>query len=342
MALGKRHSDFALVGPGIWSESAAAMSAESILTTVRQYLGVDPTVRVTIEPIKRGASGRTIVRVKTEGRDPFIGIHWTDERPDNDFYPSVSEFLSKAGIKVPEIHHCDRRWRVALVEDLGDTDLLSMKDEPFEAREKFYRSAFQQLDKLFFTRVPKDMEFSPAFDGELYRWEQEYFFEHLVEGLLEMDASELRDSSEFKDLADRLGKSAKNLVHRDFQAQNLLLKGRHAYWIDFQGMRRGRQEYDLASLIFDPYMDHPAEDREKLLDLWEDVSEERPLPKMLHECATQRLMQALGAYGNIIRNQDDDWYRRHVPVAAKLLGEVTAGTEFEPLLEPVLAKALEV
>ncbi|MEM9235595.1 MAG: hypothetical protein AAGB14_02375 [Verrucomicrobiota bacterium] len=107
-------------------------------------------------------------------------------------------------------------------------------------------------------------------------------------------------------------------------------------------MRRGRQEYDLASIIFDPYMDHSAEEREQLLDLWEDVSEERPLPKMLHECAAQRLMQALGAYGNIIRNQDDEWYRQHVPVAAKLLGEVTAGTAFESLLAPVLEKAAEI
>lgn len=315
------------------------MSAETILTTTRQYLDADPTVRITIEPIKRGASGRTIVRVKTDGRDPFIGIHWTDDRPDNDFYPPVSEFLQKAKIHVPEIYHFDRRWRVALVEDLGDADLLSMKDEPFEKREPFYRSALQQLDKLFYTRVAKDVEFNPAFDEEMYRWEQEYFFDHLVDGLLEMDSLELRQSSEFTELAKRLGSGARHLVHRDFQSQNFLLKDKKAYWIDFQGMRRGRQEYDLASLVFDPYMDHSEEEREKLLDLWEEISEERPLPQIFHECATQRLMQALGAYGKIITKQGDDWYRQHVPVAAKMLGVVTEGSEFESLLAPVIAKA---
>lgn len=298
-------------------------------------------MRITIEPIKRGASGRTIVRVKTDGRDPFIGIHWTDDRPDNDFYPPVSEFLTKAKISVPEIYHFDKRWRVALVEDLGDTDLLSMKDEPFEKREPYYRSVLQQLDKLFYTRVAKDLEFSPPFDEEMYLWEQEYFCDHLVDGLLEMDSSELRQSSEFAGLAKRLGSSARHMVHRDFQSQNFLLSGKKAYWIDFQGMRRGRQEYDLASLVFDPYMDHSEEEREKLLDLWEDISEERPLPQMFHECATQRLMQALGAFGKIITKQGDDWYRPHVPVAAKMLGVVTKGTEFEALLEPVLKRAAE-
>ena len=316
------------------------MSAETILTTVRQYLEVDPMVRITIEPIKRGASGRTIVRVKTDSRDPFIGINWTDDRPDNDFYPQVSDFLSKAGINVPEIYHRDMRWRVALVEDLGDKDLLSMKDEPFEKREPFYRSALQQLDKLFYTRAAKDVGFSPQFDEEMYRWEQEYFFDHLVDGLLEMDSSELRSSEEFAGLAKRLGSGARHLVHRDFQSQNFMIQGKKLYWIDFQGMRRGRQEYDLASLIFDPYMDHSDEEREKLLDLWEEISEERPVPQIFHECATQRLMQALGAYGKIITKQGDDWYRQHVPVAAKMLDVVTKGTEFEALLKPVIERAL--
>jgi hypothetical protein len=41
------------------------MPTEAILSTARQFLGVDPTVPITLEPIKRGASGRTIVRVKT-------------------------------------------------------------------------------------------------------------------------------------------------------------------------------------------------------------------------------------------------------------------------------------
>ena len=102
-------------------------------------------------------------------------------------------------------------------------------------------------------------------------------------------------------------------------------------------MRRGRQEYDLASLIFDPYMNHSAAEREALLALWEDVTEERPETTLFHQCAAQRLMQALGAYGNILKNRGDEWYRPHVATAAKLLGEVTAGTPIESPLAPVLA-----
>ena len=69
----------------------------------------------------------------------------------------------------------------------------------------------------------------------------------------------------------------------------------------------------------------------------EDVADERPEPTLFHQCAAQRLMQALGAYGNILSNRGDEWYRPHIPTAARLLGGVTAGTPLESPLAPILA-----
>ncbi len=312
------------------------MPTEAILSTVRQFLGVDPTVRITLEPIKRGASGRTILRVKTPGHEPFIGVHWNEEREDNSQFIPVAQFLKQAKLRVPSIIHERARYRVALVEDLGDVDLLSLKDRPFSERLPLYRSAFEQVDKLFYAKPAKDFQLMPPFDAALYRWEQEYFFEHMVEDFLGLDGGELRKNEEFIALSQRLGTVARHLVHRDFQSQNLMIKDDQVWLIDFQGLRRGRQEYDLASLIFDPYLDHSADEREKLLKLWEDIADERPLETLFHECAAQRLMQALGAYGNIVKNRGDEWYRPHIATAARLLGEVTAGTSLEAPLVPVL------
>lgn len=313
------------------------MPTEAILSTARQFLGVDPTVPITLEPIKRGASGRTIVRVKSPVHEPFIGIHWTEEREDNEQFIPIGQFLRQAKLRVPEIIHERARYRVALVEDLGDTDLLSLKDRPFEERLPLYKSAFEQIDRLFYAKAPKEMHLMPPFDAALYRWEQEYFFEYLVEEFLGMDAGPLRENPVFQEMAEKLGTVARHLVHRDFQSQNLMVRDGKVWLIDFQGLRRGRQEYDLASLIFDPYMDHSAEEREKLLELWEDITDERPEATLFRQCAAQRLMQALGAYGNILKNRGDEWYRPHIATAARLLGEVTAGTPLESPLAPVLA-----
>ena len=312
------------------------MPTEAILSTARQFLGVDPTVPIILEPIKRGASGRTIVRVKTPVREPFIGIHWNEDREDNSQFIPVAHFLKQAKLRVPAIIHERARHRVVLVEDLGDVDLLSLKDRPFAERLPFYRSAFEQVDRLFYAKPAKDFHLMPPFDAALYRWEQQYFFEYLVEDFLGLDADGLRGNPVFTDLAERLGTVARHLVHRDFQSQNLLIKDGQVWLIDFQGLRRGRQEYDLASLIFDPYLDHSAAEREALLVLWEEVADERPLEALFHECAAQRLMQALGAYGNIVKNRGDTWYRPHITTAGRLLGEVTAGTPLAAPLAPIL------
>lgn len=312
------------------------MPTEAILSTARQFLEVDPTVSITLEPIKKGASGRTIVRVKSPLREPFIGIHWTDEREDNDFFLPVAKLLRSLKFRVPEILFEKPRYRVALVEDLGNADLLSLKDRPFEERLPWYRSAMEQVDRLFYAKIPKDFPLMPPFDARMYRWEQEYFFEHVVEDFLSRDASHLRADPVLARMAEMLGTAAKHVVHRDFQSQNLMLYREQAWMIDFQGMRRGRQEYDLASLIHDPYLNHTGEERDALLDLWEEISEERPEPGLYRQCAAQRLLQAMGAYGNILKRTGDAWYRPHLSTAARQLEEVIRGSELEASLAPVL------
>ena len=268
------------------------MPADTLLTAVRAHLDLDPTHQVLMEPIQKGASGRTIIRITADGHPSFIGVHYTLERSDDANFLPVADFLTAAGLNIPKVLYDNVRRQVALVEDLGDDDLLSLKDSPYEEREPYYRSAFEQLDSLLYTRPPKDFELQPIFDEPLYKWEQDYFLEHYVEGHLGKDAGELRDDPGLALLRKRLGATAPHMVHRDFQSQNLLLKDNKAYLIDFQGLRMGRQEYDLASLLYDPYMNHSKEDRDKMIELWEEVTEEAPIEPLLKDCATQRLMQA--------------------------------------------------
>ncbi len=305
------------------------MPADTLLTAVRAHLDLPPTHKVLMEPIVKGASGRTIIRIQPEDHGTFIGVHYTLERADNANFLPVAQFLTSAGLNIPEVLYDNTRRQVALVQDLGDTDLLSMKDQPYAEREPYYRSLFEQLDQLLYTRPPKDFDLQPIFDEPLYHWEQEYFIEHFVETHLGKDPQPLRDDPALAALRKRLGATAPHMVHRDFQSQNVLIYEDNPYLIDFQGLRMGRQEYDLASLLYDPYMNHSAEDREKLLDLWEDVCEERPIEPLLKDCATQRLMQALGAYANLVHNEGNEWYAEQIPTATAFLKEVIADTPLE-------------
>lgn len=308
------------------------MPADTLLTAVRAHLNLAPTHKVLMEPIQKGASGRTIIRIKPEDHGSFIGVHYTLERSDNANFLPVGQFLDSAGLNVPQVLYDNIGRHVAIVEDLGDTDLTSLKDEPYEVREPYYRSAFEQLDKLLYVRPPKDFDLQPKFDAEMYQWEQDYFIEHFVETHLGKDGAALREDPILASLRTRLGATSPHMVHRDYQSQNLLLKDGECYVIDFQGMRMGRQEYDLASLLYDPYMNHTAEERVKMLKLWEEVTEEMPIEPILKDCAAQRLMQALGAFANLGHNQDNEWYLEQIPSAVAALKEVIADTPLEDTL----------
>ena len=310
------------------------MPADTLLTAVRAHLDLDPTHTVLMEPIVKGASGRTIIRIKPEGHENFIGVHYTLERSDNANFLPVAQFLTSAGLNIPEVLYDNIRRNVALVEDLGELSLLDLKDEPFAVREPYYRQVFEQLDTLLYTRPPKDFDLQPPFTESLYRWEQEYFFEHFIGTHLGKDPAPLFEDPAFQALATRLGATQPHMVHRDLQSQNILLAREKAFLIDFQGLRLGRQEYDLASLIYDAYMQHSAEDREKLMQLWEEVCEETPVPQIFNDCAAQRLMQALGCFANLHHNHQNDWYAQHIPTALDFLKEVISDTPLEDSLLP--------
>ena len=312
------------------------MATDLLLTAIRNHLDLPPTHRVTLQPLKKGGSGRDIVRLSPEGLKTYIGLHYTNERADNEkFYP-VAQHLKKCGINVPEVIYHNLPKQLIILEDLGKIDLYTLKDKPFKERLPYYRLALEQLDKLFYIRKPKDFELEPKFDAALYRWEQDYFTDHFVEGYWGKGGAPIRGSQVLYDLAENLGASARHLVHRDFQSENVIFSDNKAYLIDFQGLRLGRQEYDLASLLWDPYMDHSDEEREELLDIWEDISEERPIESILRDCAIQRLMQAIGAYANLILNQRKNSYKQHLPVAAKELKALTQDTPYQEVLHPYL------
>jgi aminoglycoside/choline kinase family phosphotransferase len=89
------------------------------------------------------------------------------------------------------------------------------------------------------------------------------------------------------------------LVHRDFQSTNVLWKGDRLFFIDFQGMRLGPAVYDLASLLYDPYVKLTDKERSLLAAYYAKLRGRDDIAEKLPYAAVQRLAQALGAYGRL-------------------------------------------
>lgn len=312
------------------------MPVETLENAYRRKYNIEPILKVHIDPIKKGASGRTIVRLHAEGGASIIGIHYTDDRSDNALHKPISDFLESAGVRVPKIVHGDLEAGVLLVEDVGRKDLLSLKGTPWEEREPYYRETFRQLAQICRAEPEEGITMMPPFTKETYEWEQGYFAEHFIGTHLGKDASEFLKNPLMLSLAEELGMEQPDLVHRDFQSQNLMLQGKDVIIIDFQGARKGYVEYDLASFIYDPYMSHPREERDQLRHLWSEVSGRALNAQLIRRCAIQRLMQALGAYGNIVHNQKNDWYAPHIEPAVEMLLSLSEDNEYEDVFHPLL------
>ena len=143
-------------------------------------------------------------------------------------------------------------------------------------------------------------------------------------------------------MADWLAGLPRGPVHRDCQSQNIMLHAGKAWLIDFQGMRYGRQEYDLASLLYDPYMELSEAERHELLQLWEQMNGTPINPAIYAACAMQRLMQALGAFANIGYNQQRDWYLRLIPAGVAALRHAATHTPEHSPAAPVAACLLQL
>jgi hypothetical protein len=119
-------------------------------------------------------------------------------------------------------------------------------------------------------------------------------------------------------------------VHRDFQSQNIIIRNSQAHLIDFQGMRPGLAEYDLASLLYDPYVDLPESEHAELTahyrgrQLENGIATNGDFDLKLRLCAMQRLMQALGAYGFLGLVKGHKHFLKHVAVAMQSLQRTVA------------------
>ena len=293
--------------------------------------------KVRITPIEKGGSDRKFYRVRWSPDQTIILVKYNLEREENRHYVEIAEFLAAHKIAAPKIYFHDPAEGLIWIEDLGNTDLWSHRDESWMVRRALYESALAEIVKLHCLpenateTVRKNL---PAeFDAALYRWEQNYFFENCLGrffGVAPEELSELAALDSLGQIADELAERPRVLVHRDFQSQNIIVRNGHAHLIDFQGMRPGLAEYDLASLLFDPYVTFSKAECEELLADYESKRAAAGAPvaadsrSVFRRCGIQRLMQALGAYGFLGLVKGNKTFLDYIPAALESLRGLVA------------------
>ena len=317
--------------------TSISSSRDLLLRQTRIHFPRLVDAKVEITPIEKGGSDRRFYRVRSTPEQSLILVKYNLEREENRHSVQVAEFLVENGIRSPRVYFHDAQEGLIWIEDLGETDLWTYRDENWIARRALYDSALEQVAKLHsLSDAAADKirhDFPPPFDAALYAWEQQYFFDNCLGrhfGIDESERAELAALPALQEIPGRLAELPRVLVHRDFQSQNIIIRKSAAYLIDFQGMRPGLAEYDLASLLYDPYVTLSVKERDQLFADYCAAREALGNPvthqcrELLQLCALQRLMQALGAYGFLGLVKGNTAFLAHIPAALASLREIVA------------------
>jgi len=332
--------------------TSKSSKTELLLRKTRIHFPRLDETTVEITPIEKGGSDRKFYRVRCSPEQTIILVKYGFEREENRHYVRIAEFLAEHKIRAPRIYFHDAAEGLIWIEDLGKADLWSYREESWLVRRAFYESALNEIVKLHCLPAEAcraiEENLPVAFDAALYHWEQNYFCKNCLGGLFGVDGeklSELAALPALHEMAERLGNRPRVMVHRDFQSQNIIMRNAQAHLIDFQGMRPGLAEYDLASLLFDPYVAFSHSEREELLTMYEEMREAALLPvssqfrEIFRSCGMQRLMQALGFYGFAATVKGNKTFLGYVPAAMTslrlLVGEVNDFGKLRSVLDSV-------
>jgi NDP-sugar pyrophosphorylase family protein/aminoglycoside phosphotransferase (APT) family kinase protein len=303
--------------------------------------------------LAKGGSDRTFRRIRFRDASSVIFMHYNTKREENRYYADIAGFLQDIGVAVPRILAHDAARCFILMEDLGNTDLWSLRQAPWEKRSRHYRLVLGMIHNLHSfpmdAPVLRTLPLMPGFGPELYRWERNYFRENLVEGAcgISLGTAEAEAlEAELSALALRVQQAGAGLIHRDFQSQNILICGDHPVLVDFQGLRTGSFFYDLGSLLYDPYVSFGDAGRLELLRYYYELGRRdrgwETFQQAFHEASVQRLMQALGAYGFLGLRHNRSDFLAHIPAGLAHLAEAAARCGGLRQIEKLTARCREV
>jgi NDP-sugar pyrophosphorylase family protein/aminoglycoside/choline kinase family phosphotransferase len=316
--------------------------------------------------LKGDGSARRIVRAVRGAESRILVLPATEEQGAAAIYPRrdgsavpdeaasfayLAPYLENLDVPVPRVYLLDPETRVLLLEDLGDIDLFGQvaawRREP-EAGDRLwnaYREAIEILLRMQASpREPLDPSrtHNPPYDEAfIRRFEAGYFLREMVHGQchVEQGDADALEAELGRIAREALSAAPRVFMHRDFQSRNLMRPTRGLVVIDFQGARPGPPEYDLAALLLDPYVDLPAELRDRLVELYlagatRAGSERHAARRRYRASGINRMLQVLGAFAYLGGRLGKPGFLEHAPVALARVREL-AGTDFPHLTEVI-------
>jgi len=252
-----------------------------------------------------------------------------DGQQEVDAFIDIGTHLAARGVAVPRICLHDRFSGLVFLEDLGDAHLqdVAARQKSPEQLVRLYREVIDQWGHM---AVAGEQGFSTRWTWQTPRYDRElilerecrYFVDAFLAGYLGRSETFADLATEFTTLADRtIDHGTIGFLHRDLQSRNIMVKEGQIYFIDFQGGRLGPLQYDLASLLIDPYVQLPPELQKELMAYaLRKLQEIKDIDAAEFQrgydcCALTRNLQMLGAFGYLTCVKGKRYFEAYIPAA---------------------------
>lgn len=260
------------------------------------------------------ASSRSYFRITTPSQKTIVLMKMPEAFDVNDFaYLEDYRLFRGAGVSLAEIYHMVPETGFVFLQDLGDYTFYELY--PSWDRKEILSHYIRALELL--NCIEKIQPKSTlTFDEQKFVWELNYFHQYFLEklrGVLlsSQEASELQDF--YRMLARELADQPRVFCHRDYHSRNLMVHEQAVYVIDFQDARFGPVTYDLASLMYDSYIQLPPDLRLELERFFFLHHPDGKLQRFEYpRMCLQRNLKALGTFGYQVSMLDRPFYLQFV------------------------------
>jgi aminoglycoside/choline kinase family phosphotransferase len=295
--------------------------------------------------LKGDGSDRRVYRVKVGPKTSILVDHpggRIGNPSENSSFNYIGRHLASRGIHTPAVKDFDRRLGIFLLEDFGDISLEDWINKKNSDIIITYKEILKYLVRIQVDGSqgfdPRQCYDTPVYDG-LFSWkrETEYFVRSFLRGYLGQEKIDSAARGEFKEIALRVDQE-KSLffLYRDFQSRNIMVLPEGFGFIDFQGGRLGPPQYDLASLLIDPYVGLSRAVQGRLIDYYlmelskKTVNLASDFRTHYRIIGFQRNLQILGAFSYLSRVKGKTYFESYIPKAVENLKSWVTHDLFKP------------
>ncbi|MCL1911295.1 MAG: phosphotransferase [Leptospirales bacterium] len=289
---------------------------QSFIEVIEEKIGKDPVVH----KLAGDASVRQYFRLLPRSGEGSL-IICVDPANSVQSFIEIHRLFKDNGIEVPDVFVSDPEIGLLLLEDLGDINLETLvKDCLSDETVAEYKKVIKLVLDI---QSIRGVTLERSFDVQKLMSEFEFFIEHCLKGYFKISDIPPDLKEGFEEIARAMYEPKLFVIaHRDYHSRNIIIKDNVARLIDFQDAMMGLPQYDIVSLLEDPYSSLLPDVKERLKEDYRNTASQRGIDtgdfeRLYHIAAYQRNIKALGTYGYMASVKNNSSFIPYIDISIR-------------------------